>query len=156
MKTPVLPKGASRIWDMRVAGQKPAEPVFITTVGPLRDCNFQVLAAADGRHGEFDWRWVVDLCVCLVYDSHVDHKKLGHFARHILRHSPNGGYTKPFNPSFGYLWLWNTDKQNGSLLSYWKGHEGIPLMHIPAEPESLDVHAMSRLDRATFEGVMPA
>lgn len=153
---PVLPKGASQIWNMRVGGVKPNEPVFISTVGPLRDGNFQVYLDSSEKFEQYDWRWVVDLCVCLVYDRHVDHKKVSRLTRHLLRHAPNGGYMTPFNPSFGYLWLWNTDKQNGSLVSYWKGHEGIPLMHIPAEPESLKVHAMSQVDRATFDGVMPA
>ena len=151
-----LPQGASRIWDMRVAGVKPNEPVFISTIGALRDGNFQVFLDEPAKYEQFDWRWVVDLCVCLVYDGHVDHKRLSQVARHILRHAPNGGYMQPFNPKFGYLWLWNTDKQNGSLVSYWKGHDGIPLMHIPAEPESLEVHTMSRVDRETFKGVMPA
>ena len=153
---PNLPRGAGRIWNMRIGGTKPNEPVFVSTVGPLRDGNFQVLLDNIDRATEFDWRWVVDLSVCLVYDAYVDHKKLGRLAKHILRHAPNGGYATPFNPNFGYLWLWNTNKQNGSLLSYWKGHDGIPIMHIPAEPESLEVHTMTRLDRATFEGVMPA
>lgn len=153
---PNLPQGAGRIWNMRVGGMKPNEPVFVSTVGPLRDGNFQVLLDTLDRATEYDWRWIVDLSVCLVYDAHVDHKKLSRLAQHMLRHAPNGGYILPFNPNYGCLWLWNTDKQNGSLATFWKGHEGIPLMQIPAEPDSLEVQTMSRLDRATFNGVMPA
>ena len=156
MTKPKLPQGASRIWDMRVAGVKPNEPVFISTVGPLRDGNFQVYLSEVGRFEQYDWRWIIDLCVCLVYDSHVDPKKLSQFARRLVRNAPNGGYMTPFDPSFGYLWLWNSEKQNGSLLSYWKGHDGWPLMQIPGEPESLKVEPMMRIDRAVFEGVMPA
>lgn len=153
-KTPNLPRGASRIWDMRVNGMKPNEIVFVSAVGPLRDGNFQVLLDSLDKAEQLDWRWVIDLSVCLAYDNHVDPRKLSRLARHIVRHSPNGGVTK-FNPNFGYLWLWNTEKQAGALMSYWKGHDGIPLMHIPAEPESLEVQPMSRLDRHSFEGVMP-
>lgn len=141
---------------MRVMGVKPNEPVFISTIGPLRDGNFQVFIEDKVKFDQLNWRWVVDLCVCLVYDNRVDAKKVSALAKHLLRHAPNGGYMTPFNPHFGYLWLWNSDKQNGSLATYWKGHEGLPLMHIPAERESLELLPMSRLDRATFEGVMPA
>jgi hypothetical protein len=72
-----------------------------------------------------------------------------------LRFTPNGGYTT-FDPSFGYLFMWNTDKQNGAIASYWKGYTGIPLLKIPNEPESIKVSTMSRFDRVAFDGVMPA
>lgn len=153
---PNLPQGAGRIWNMRVGGMKPSEPVFISTIGPLRDGSFQVYLNPADKFEQYDWRWVVDLCVCLVYDNHSDHKKLSRIARHLVRYAPNGGYMTPFNPNFGYLWLWNAEKQNGSVINYWKGHDGIPLMHIPAETESLEVHTMSRADREIFKGVMPA
>ena len=149
--TLTLASGARRIWNMRINGKKPNEPVFITAVGPLNSGTFQVDIDTSGpAPTTYDWRWVIDLSVCIVYENASNHRFLSKLAREVLARSPNGGYMQPFRPGFGYLWMWNVDKQDGSLISYWRGHEGVPLLHIPAERESFTVQPMMRLDKHVF------
>lgn len=151
-----LALGAKRIWDMRVQGVKPNEIVFLSLIGPLNSGNFQVFLPQGIAVDALDWRWVMDLCVCVVYRPETDRAVLGRVVKTILRNAPNGGYMKPYKPDFGYLWLWNAEKQDGTLATWWRGHKGIPLVGIPGEPEQFEFHTMGRLDRSSFAGVARA
>jgi hypothetical protein len=148
--------GAKRIWDMRVQGVKPGEVVFLSLIGPLNSGNFNVFLPQGQPVDTLDWRWVMDLCVCVVYHSSTDRALLGRVVKAIARNAPNGGYATPFNPHFGYLWLWNAEKQTGTMATWWRGHKGIPLIGIPAEPEQFDFKQMSRLESSSFKGVAAA
>lgn len=150
---PTLPYGAQEIWDLRMTGKRPNEVVFVSLVGPLNDGNFQVLIAPSDRIQTFDWRWVRDLSVCLVYHDKVPHQRVSELSKTIVRQAPNGGYAKPFMPSIGYLWMWDVAKQNGFLLNWIDGHLGIPELGIKGESESFNLTPMGRFDLATFKGV---
>lgn len=148
-----LALGAKRIWDMRVQGLKPNEIVFISLVGPVNSGNFQVFLPQGQAVDALDWRWVMDLSVCVVYRTETDKALLGRLVKAILRNAPNGGYITPYKPDFGYLWLWNAEKQEGMMATWWRGHKGIPLIGIPGEPEKFDYQRMDRFDRHCFAGV---
>lgn len=151
---PKLANGAEQIWDLRISGKKPNEIVFITMVGELNAGNFQVFAPKSG-FADYDWRWVRDLSVCLVYDSQTNAKAASELARTLVRCAPNGGYTK-FSTSFGYLWSWNASTQNGQLIHWWQGHTGIPEIGIPDVAETIEIAPMSRWEKKSFEGVAAA
>lgn len=145
--------GAQPIWDMRLAGKKPAEIVFVTMVGQLSAGQFNV----DGRSGRLetlDWRWVRDLSVCVAFNGDTDKQRMGEVCKAILRCAPNGGYTSTFNVNHGHLFLWNVAKQIGSVLTWWRGCKGLPEAGLPDMPESFDVEPMSRADRLLFTGVI--
>jgi hypothetical protein len=56
-----LPRGAQRIVESRMRGEKPGDLVIVSLVGPLADGNPVVLA--DGP--EYDWRFCRSLKVCI-------------------------------------------------------------------------------------------
>lgn len=148
---PKLPVGADEIWDLRMKGKKPSELVFISTIGELNSGNFQVYAPKIGIT-DYDWRWVRDLSVCLVYDDSTPAKLASELTRAIARCAPNGGYTK-FSPAFGYLWTWNAGRQTGQLINWWQGHAGIPELGIEDVKEQFEITPLSRWEKPSFEGV---
>ncbi len=144
-----LATGAKDIWDLRLTGKKPNEPVFITCIGEL-NVNWLVEAPMTTRLENYDWRWVRNLCAVLVYGNRTHHRLVSLLSNTILRYAPNGGYMHPFNDNFGYLWLWNEDAQDGKLASWWGGHAGIPEIGIPDQPEEFEVRAMARYEKNYF------
>ena len=148
-----LAYGAQQIWDMRMQGKRPNEIVFVSLVGPLVDGNFQVLLDPADRISTFDWRWVRDLSVCLVYHDKVPHQRVSEVSKAVVRQAPNGGYVKPFTPTIGYLWMWDVIKQHGLQLTWHSGYLGIPELGIGNQPETFDLSPMSRFDRVAFKGV---
>ena len=151
---PKLAHGAEQIWDLRLKGKKPTEVVFISMIGELNAGTFQVMAPKGG-FADYDWRWVRDLSVCLVYDEQTPPKPCSELARILVRCAPNGGYTK-FSPAFGYLWTWNASRQNGQLLEWWQGHAGIPEIGIEDVPEQIEIAPINRWEKKSFEGVEAA
>lgn len=149
---PRLPYGAEQIWNLRLQKKKPNEIVFVSLIGEI-NTNYQVLLGSSQRIEELEWRWVRDLSVCVVYDDDTPVNRMTELTRHLVRLSPNGGYIGKHDPNFGFLWTWNAKKQNGYLLSWWKGFNGIPELEIDDQPETLEIHPISRLDRPCFEGV---
>lgn len=147
-----LPEGAQEIWDMRMRRVKPNEIVFVSMIGPLNSGNYQVFVTPKDRIEQLDFRWVVDLSVCVVFDRRVPAQRVTDLVRAIVRQSPNGGYTK-FSKSFGYLWTWDAGKQSGWMVSWWKGILGIPELDIETIPEEFTKHTLSRYERICFEGV---
>lgn len=135
MKNP-LPDGASEIYDLRVNKKMvPNDTVFISLVGDLYDCNWVVYASPDKSPSNYDWRWVVNLRICLVYGASVHRDIVKDYAETIARYKPNGGYS--INDTFhGFLYLWNADKQAGAHLTYAPeiyGDAELNLTNFPAE-----------------------
>lgn len=58
----VLPNGADKILALRKRGQKPAEMLIVSLIGPTREANHHVFADPDGL---YDWRWIVGLDACI-------------------------------------------------------------------------------------------
>jgi hypothetical protein len=148
-----LPAGAKEIWTLRSSGMKPNEVVFVSAIGELNSGTFQVFIEAGDKVEQFDWRWAVDLSVCVVFGDSTPRKWLGELCKAILRAAPNGGYTKPFNRNFGYLWAWNADRQKGQFMTWWKGVDPIPLLDIEGLPESFESQRMGVIDTNIFAGV---
>lgn len=147
-----LPDGAQEIWDMRMQRKKPNEIVFVSLIGPLNSGNYQVFINDKDRVEQLDFRWVIDLSVCIVFNNRVPNARVSELVKAIARHAPNGGYSQ-FNKSFGYLWLWDASKQDGFLVSWWAGVTGIPELDIPTQPEDFTKYKLSRWERISFEGV---
>lgn len=152
----MIATGAQKIWNLRVEGVKPSEVVFISLIGPLNDGNFQVFLPQGQSIESLDWRWVVDLSVCIVYGQKTEQNTLARLTKTILRFAPNGGYLGGHNPAFGCLWLWDADKQDGSLAEWWQGLRGIPLIDLKGLPEAFDFNAMAATDKLSFSGVIRA
>jgi uncharacterized protein YdaU (DUF1376 family) len=146
-----LAHGAEAVWELRVGGKKPTEIVFISMVGYLNAGSYAIFAPEDDPT-RYDWRWVPDLSTCIVYGNSSNGKQLSALMKVIVRNAPNGGYTK-FAPTQGYLWTWNVDKQSGHLLTWWKGHEGIPELEIEGIPESFELEKLRHWESAAFKGV---
>lgn len=150
---PRLPAGAQEIWDLRLQKKKPNSTVFVSLIGELPNEMFQVLVAPTQRFEELEWRWVRDLSVCVVHHETTPPKRVADLSQMLVRLAPNGGFTRPFSPSFGYLWQWNAAQQDGYLLSWWQGHQGIPELEIADQPEEIEIAKMSRYERHVFMGV---
>lgn len=91
-----LPYGAREIAELRSTGQRPADLVLISLVGPLRENNPVVIAKAERS---YDWRFIVGLSVAVV----------------VTTDTPNvPGIVKAIeeaNPAT--LSVWFADKQDG-------------------------------------------
>lgn len=149
---PNLAPGAEFIWDMRMQGKKPAGLVLVSCIGELPEQNLQVLAPR-GKPEDFDWRWVFDLSVCVVYDSKTPAQYRTELFAAILRCAPNGGYVPPASRTQGYLWTWDADQQTGHQLDWWAGYDGIPELGIKDEPERIDTRTLSRFERMNLKGL---
>lgn len=154
--TPLLPFGAREIWDMRVGGKKPSTPVFVTMVGPITGGPF-VVTVPEGRSvADYDWRWVRDLCVCVVSGNDTNTAALRGLLQHILRRAPSGGIGSPVSPAVGTVWSWNADRQDGTITNWWAGHAGVAELDISAQPEQFSERVMAPYERAAFMGVTRA
>lgn len=151
LPTRALPQGAKRIWQMRVNRMKPDDMVLVSVIGPLKS-EWVVEVGLNDKFEQMEWRWLTNLSVCLVFDETCDRKRLFELAKHMLRHAPNGGYTK-FDMSFGHLWMWNAATQKATLLNWWKGYEGIPELGIPSQPETVDAENVPSRYWPALEGV---
>lgn len=145
-----LPNGAQQIWDLRMKRMKPSEIVFISVIGRI-PANWQINIDLTDKFQDLEWRWVADLPTCLVFDETSNRKRLLELATVIARCAPNGGYVKPFNPNFGYLWLWNAALGDAHLMQWWKGHEGLPELGIEDQPEQIEVFKASKFEQMLFE-----
>lgn len=145
-----LPYGAQRIWDLRMKRMKPNEMVFVSVIGDIA-VNWQVNIDLSSKFHELEWRWVADLPTCLVYDETQNRKRLLELATTIARCAPNGGYAKPFNPSFGYLWLWNAALCEAHMMQWWKGYDGLPELGIDDQPEQIELMKAMKYEQMMFE-----
>lgn len=134
MKTE-MPSGAEEIHDLRIRKKiVPNETVFVSLVGDLHDCNWIVYVSPDIDPRNYDWRWVRNLSICLVYGSMIHRDIVKDYAETIAKYKPNGNADgDPFN---GYLFLWNADLQAGAHLTYTPeiyGDIELGLTNFPAE-----------------------
>lgn len=149
---PILLPSAKPIWDLRLAGKKPKDLIFVSLVGWLNVDNPTIVIPNDVQPERCEWRWVADLAVCLVFDEQVNKKRIWSAVQSIARCVPNGGFM-PFSKHLGYLWMWNVTSQIGTLMTWWRGHEAIPDFDIEAMPEMFDAMTISKYDRKSFEGI---
>lgn len=147
-----LPHGAKEIWDLRLKRVKPGEIVFVSVIGEL-PVRWQVNLKLADKFENFEWRWATDLSVCLVYDETVNRKRLFQLATTIVRNAPNGGYVRPFNAHFGYLWLWNAALGDAHLMQWWNGYHGVPEFGIDDQPEQIEVMKASKFEQKLFEEI---
>lgn len=118
MKT--MPFNAQPIWDARLRGQKPADLVFISMVGKLNAENHTVQVKPDADPAHYEWRWVRDLSVCLVYGNAVSPTLVTRMVTEIIQHLPRHT-TSPALRNQGEMATWNVDTQAGSRWDYWGG-----------------------------------
>lgn len=91
-----LPHGAREIAELRSTGQRPADLVLISFIGPLRESN-PVIVAQPSR--SYDWRWLVGLSVAVV--ATTDTLNLGGIVKAVKAAKP------------GSLSVWFANKQDG-------------------------------------------
>lgn len=91
-----LPYGAREIAELRSTGQRPADLVLISFLGPLRESN-PVIVAQPSR--TYDWRWLVGLSVAIVVTT--DAPNLAGIVKAIEAAKP------------ATLSVWFADKQDG-------------------------------------------
>jgi hypothetical protein len=150
----IMLRDAKPIWDMRLSGKKPNSVVFVSLIGEL-NVDPTVVVPLDVQPDKCEWRWVVDLCVTLVFDEDVNKRRLWSAIENIMRQSPNGGYM-PFSKHSGHMWLWNVSSKIATQMSWWKGHDAIPDYDIEGIPEEFKAYPVSRWDLKTFEEVAAA
>lgn len=148
----LMPAGAQHIWELRLSRRKPLEPVFLSMIGPLIDGRFQVKAPHDNPE-RYEWRWVRDLAVVVVVNNNIDAQRISSLCNTVIRHAPNGCYASAKGPDWGWLWVWNADRQGGYLLDWWRGSPGVPALRIAESPAQLQIRSMSPEDVAIFKGV---
>lgn len=95
-----LPYGAREIAELRSTGQRPADLVLISFLGPLRESN-PVIVAQPSR--SYDWRFLVGLSVAIVVKT--DTPNLAGIVKTIEAGKP------------GSLSVWFADKQDGMNVS---------------------------------------
>lgn len=91
-----LPYGAREIADLRSTGQRPADLVLISFVGPLRESNPAIVAQPSRS---YDWRFLASLSVAVVVET--DTPNLAGIVKAIEAASP------------ATLSVWFADKQDG-------------------------------------------
>ena len=91
-----LPYGAREIAELRSAGQRPADLVLISFLGPLRESN-PVIVAQPSR--SYDWRFIVGLHVAVVVET--DTPNVASIVKAIEAAAPAS------------LSIWFADRQNG-------------------------------------------
>lgn len=146
----VLPPGAKRIWDLRLAGQKPTDLLIVSTVGAINSGNHQIFV--DHRKpSTFEWRWVFDLPILLVHDSALDASLVRDYVAEIIRYRPRTEGSTP-SPLHGSMCTWNTSLQDGAEWSWWAG---ITPLDPDIEPmdEELTSWRLGVLDRKAWEGI---
>jgi len=57
-----LPNGAEKVLSARKKGMRPAGMLIVSLIGPVGERNHTIFA---NPLSEYDWRWIVDLDVCL-------------------------------------------------------------------------------------------
>lgn len=80
----MLPHGAKPIWDARMAGKKPAVPVFVSL---LEDYPVQnPVVRPDPRHDpeHWEWKWVRGLEIVIVGTGDT----LIRYSRHVIAFAP--------------------------------------------------------------------
>lgn len=96
-----LPYGAAEILAARSAGNRPADMVLVSLIGPLREVNPVVIAKPDRA---VDWRFLADLDVMLVADSASGGQLLRRIADSVCAVKPR------------WFGLWLADAQDGTEL----------------------------------------
>lgn len=99
-----LPYGGSEIVAQRSAGNRPADMVIVSLIGPLREEN-PVVVAKPGR--AYDWRFLADLDVMIVAGALTDPGAV----RAVV---------EPIRAVAGNVSLWISDRQDGA----WIGSSG--------------------------------
>lgn len=94
-----IPYGAREIAELRSTGQRPADLVLVSLVGPLRETNPTVVAKPGTG---YDWRFLVGLSVAIV--ATTDTPNLPRIVQAIEADAPRS------------LSVWFADKQDGSNL----------------------------------------
>jgi twinkle protein len=97
--TAALPYGAAEIVAARQAGNRPADVVLVSIIGPLREINPVVIAKPNRA---IDWRFLVDLDVLLVADSTTDGAAVRRTVSDLAAVKPS------------WLGLWLADVQDGA------------------------------------------
>lgn len=95
-----LPYGAREIAELRSTGQRPADLVLISFLGPLRESNPVIVARPERA---YDWRFLIGLSVAVVVTT--DTVNLAGIVK-------AGEAAKP-----GSLSVWFSDKQDGVNVS---------------------------------------
>lgn len=132
-----LPDGdAQMIWDMRLLKMKPSEMVMVSLIGELADGTWQIFPAADIHPKNYDWRWVRDLQICLVYDSTCHKDRVKSTALEIAKGKSSGDQGKS-NGFQGSLYLWNVSLGAGAHMTHTPEILGDPELMLPTHPEEI-------------------
>lgn len=92
----MLPYGARPIAEARLRGQRPADLLIVSLVGPLDEVN-PVIVADPAK--QYDWRFMIDLKACIFARPGV---RFSPVVLEIARHLPL------------WLGLWDVDAEEGA------------------------------------------
>lgn len=101
-----LPYGAREIAWARANGQRPAEMLLVSLIGPLPGERNPIVLARPERN--YDWRWAAGLEMLIVADSTTDPRRVKRTLEALER----------LDPLPDYLGLWLADKQSGIHLRW--------------------------------------
>lgn len=148
----ILPEVAEIIYQNRIQKKiVPNEIVFVSLVGDLIDGNWQIVANPNTDPAKYDWRWVVDLQICLVYNSTISSELVKSFAKEIVKHLPNQHSVR--DNFHGYLYLWNTEKQQGAHLTYHPAVMGDASIELEDIPECMSYRKLFKYETSFLDGV---
>ena len=133
----IFPEGdAKRLWDMRVSGFKPNEMIVISLVGEVSGGRWQIFPSAEVHPKNYEWRWVRDLQICLVYDSTCHKDRVKAVALEIAKNKSIGDQTTT-DGFHGSLFLWNTSLNAGAHMRHRPEILGDPNLLLPTHPEEI-------------------
>lgn len=103
MITNALPYGAAEILALRKSGQRPADMVLVSLVGPLHEINPVVIARSEKP---YDWRFLTGLEVLIVAAMSMPAEQVNRVSAALLETRPD------------FLGLWFADRQDGLNLAF--------------------------------------
>lgn len=148
----ILPDGAQRIWDSRLAGFKPSEMVLVSLVGDLVDGNWQIFLSSSVHPRDYEWRWVRDLQVCLVYDSTCSQDRIKETALEIAKNK-SIGEDSISNGFHGSLFLWNVSVEKGAHMKHTPEIHGDPFLSLPSHQEEIKFRGLYPYEIPFFQGI---
>jgi hypothetical protein len=133
---------AMKLWDMRISGFKPNDMVMISLIGELTTGRWQIYPSPEVHPKKYEWRWVRDLQICLVYDSTCNKDKVKAIALEIAKNKSIGDQAKT-DGFTGSLFLWNTSLKAGAHMKHTPEIHGDPSLMLPNHPEEIVYRSLS-------------
>jgi hypothetical protein len=148
-----LPSGdTEKLWDLRMMKFKPNEMILVSLIGDLTEGTWQIFPSADVHPKNYDWRWAMDLQICLVYDSTCHKDRVKAIALEIAKHKSVGDQGKS-DGFHGSLYLWNTSLKAGAHMTHTPEILGDPDLDLPTHPEEIKYRNLYHYELPFFTSI---